>query len=324
MENEKVETKENLVSNETNDVEKKPIEKTELNIDKQENLNQDISGDSYCLKCQTPLKENQQFCPKCGTERGATNNKTCSKCGCVLEPGEKFCSKCGEKAKIDFQSDIIENIQNNTKKNKFSKKEKIIFGIAIAIIISGIVFCTTILPKLMISTTELLSEGNYAEAYKKAKDDEKEKILIENLIAYISYDASESLKDPSSFVLRDAWYDKDNQSIVLYLNGNNSYGASVDGYWYYTYDEDDNEYQLYVSLSALEEENYYSWDSYSEKLEIILKNAARRTVKSIISDDTLKVDKNSISNINSLFKKDLLDDIELLSENKNISTSNSL
>lgn len=286
--------------------------------------NNAIVEEIKCLKCGSVLKSTQQFCPNCGTEKGATNNKICKKCGNVIEVNERFCSKCGNKVKLDFQSDIIENIQNNISKNNFNTKEKIIFIIAIAIIIIGLILCVTVLPKLTISTSELLSEGKYAEAYKKAKSEEKEDVLIENLIAHISYKASESLKDPSSFVLRNAWYDENNQRIVLYLNGNNSYGASVAGYWYYTYDDDENEYQLYTSLSSLESEKTYSWDDYSEKIEKILKNAARNIVKEIISDDTLKVNKNSIDNINNLFKKDLLDDVKLLNDNKNISSKNSI
>ena len=291
-------------------------------VESKENIENQIG--TTCLKCGTPLKSDQQFCPKCGTERGATNNKICKNCGNVIEVGEKFCSKCGNKAQTDFQSDIVDNIQNTIKKNKFNKKTILIFSAFIFIIIAAIILCTNVLPKLMVSTTELLSEGKYEEAYQKAKSDEKEKILTENLIAYISNDASESLKDPSSFVLRNAWYDKSKQIIVLYINGNNSYGASVSGYWYYTYDTDENEYQLYTSLSSLENEKTYSWDDYSEKLEKILKNAAREIVKDIIADDSLEVSKDSIDNINNLFEKRILDDVELLSDNKNNPSTNSL
>lgn len=276
-------------------------------------------SDLICKKCGTLLKENQQFCPKCGTEKGFTNNKKCHKCGAILEPGEKFCSKCGTKAKLDFHSDLIDK----TKNIHINKKIVRIIVVIIAILIIVGIVSSKVMPSLTVSVDELLSEGKYEEAYEKAKEKEKEKIEYENLIAYVSNEASESLKDPSSFKLRDAWYDKENQRIVLYVNGNNSYGASVAGYWYYTYDEDDNEYQLFTSLSSLDDEKTYSWDDSSEILEKTLKNAARTIVKAIIADDDLKIDESSVDNINNLFKNDLLDDVELLEINRVQSSSGS-
>ncbi len=270
-----------------------------------------------CKKCGTLLKENQQFCPKCGTERGFTNNKKCPKCGEIIEPGEKFCSKCGAKSKLDFQSDIIDK----TKKIKINKKNLIIIVAVVLFLVLGGTIASKVIPKLTISVDELLAEGNYEEAYKKAKGEEKTKVEYENLIAYICNDVSEGLKDPSSFKLREAWYDKSNQRIVLYVNGNNSYGAQVGGYWYYTYDEDDNKYELYTSLSSLEEEKTYSWDDSSEKLEKLLKNIARTTVKEIIRDDDLEISKNSVDNINKLFEKKLLDDVKLLDVNLSLGSS---
>ena len=36
----------------------------------------------------------------------------------------------------------------------------------------------------------------------------------------------------------------------------------------------------------------------------------------MINDDSIKIKKESIENINSLFEKEILDDVELLEENK--------
>ena len=96
------------------------------------------------------------------------------------------------------------------------------------------------------------------------KHTKKLDVLAENVIAVLSQESSEGLKDPSSFVLRDAWYYAfmhDDGAIgsyaVLYISGANSYGAKVSSYWAYTlgktgdwnyigsvdvsYDEDDDD-----------------------------------------------------------------------------------
>lgn len=307
---------ENEVTENKNDEIENP---SENNLDNQEEnyIQKSDELDFVCKKCGTVLKDNQQFCPKCGTEKGLTNNKKCQNCGAVLNPGEKFCPKCGAKSKLDIQSDIIDK----TRKIHV-KKKMIVCALILVILLVGIgIFVKTVLPTLTISIDELLAEGKYEEAYKKAKNDEKKKIEYENLIAFISNDTIEGLKDPSSFKLRDAWYDKSQQIVVLCVNGNNSYGASVTGYWYYTYDEDDNKYELYTSLSSLDEENTYSWDDTSEKIEKLLKNAAREVVKSIIKNDNLKIEKSSINNINNLFEKNLLTDIKLLDVNLSLNKS---
>lgn len=283
---------------------------------------QEESEKEVCLKCGTAIDEGQLFCPKCGTKKGEINNKTCEKCGVILHPNEKFCSKCGEKVKFNLQSDLqIKPDKNFVKKHK---KQLIIVAL-IAIVIAGIVtFCNTVLPRLLITPTELILEGNYVDAYKKADDDEKEDILNENLIGWISNDISESLKDPSSYVLREAWFDEENLRIVIYCSGNNSYGALVSSYWYYTFDEDENEFELYVNVSSLSSETVYSWDDTSETIEKYLTNAARLIIKEIIAQDDLEISEDSVDNINTLFEKDLLGDIELLDENKNFSKSGTI
>lgn len=263
-----------------------------------------------CLKCGEELTKEQEFCPICGTKKGNKNNKLCDKCQTVIEEGQKFCPKCGNKVKFNIQNEIVDKTKSINKPVTF-----IVLGIVILLILGGGV-ATKVLPKLFVSTSDLLAEGNYRKAYDKAKKDEKDEILDENLIATVSYMAVESLKDPESFILRNAWYNKSDKRIVLEVSGNNSYGAKVTGYWYYTYDEEEQTYELYTSLSSLSDEKTYSSDTYSERIEKILKNAARKVVKDMINDDSIKMKKESIENINNLFEKEILDDIELLEENK--------
>lgn len=281
----------------------KPVEKTEKKAEPKK-------VGYVCLKCGEELKKDQEFCPTCGTKKGNKNNKLCDKCGTVIEEGQKFCPKCGNKAKLSIQSDIVDKTKNINKPVVFG-----IIGIIVVLLLGGCV-ASKVLPKLFVSTDELLAEGKYREAYDKAKGDEKQDILDENMMAIISNKAIDGLKDPESFILRNAWYDKGEKKVVLEVAGNNSYGAKVTGYWYFTYDKDDEEYVLYTSLSSLSEEKTYSFDDYKERIEKILKNAARKVVREMINDDSIKIKKESIDNINNLFEKEILDDVEILEENK--------
>ncbi len=267
-----------------------------------------------CLKCGTALTKEQEFCSKCGTKRGEKNNKKCKKCGNIIDVGEKYCSKCGEKVKFDIEKDITDK----TKRIKVSKKKIIVSIILIIIVLMLIVIGKKILPQLLITKDELLQEGNYFEAYKKALDNEKKEISTENLLAYICKDIKDGLKDPSSFVLTSAYMTND--EIVICINANNSYGASVKNYYYYKYNDQDSKYKRKSYLSSLEYEKSYSWDDYSEKLEKNTDNLNRILVTGIMSNEKNKVDKKIIDNINLVFKNDKLDSVELLDVNKGNNT----
>ncbi len=270
----------------------------------------DEQSDLICKKCGTLLKEKQQFCPKCGTEKGYTNNKKCEKCGAIIDPGEKFCSKCGAKAKINIQSDLMNTTQKIKNINK--KRLGLIAGGLVIIVILGIISSIAI-PKLAVSIDELLAEGNYQQAFEKAKNEkEKKDVLLENIVAKYSYDIADGLKDPDSFKLSHVYYDGESE-IVFEVVGKNSYGGNVKNYYDYRYDEDDEEYQLYVYLSSLEDETTYSWDTSSEKVEKLLKNVVRATIIKIMSDSDNKMSDKAIDRINNLFKQNKLRDIELIS-----------
>ena len=73
---------------------------------------------------------------------------------------------------------------------------------------AAVIICAVavIASKLMVSVEDLCAEGKYIEAYKKAKAEEKMDVLSENVIAVLSQESSDLLKDPSSLVLRNAWY----------------------------------------------------------------------------------------------------------------------
>lgn len=239
----------------------------------------------------------------------------CLNCGITLEAEQKLCQKCDEKIKLENKTVI------NSVKNKYQRKIKEInkrrLGIiAITIVILAIASFTfiKISPKILISTDDLLTQGNYEEAYKKAKSEEKEEIYYENAIAYVSSKIIEAYKDPSSFELRKAWIDKTEKRIVLKTAGKNSFGGITTSYQYITYNKDEKKYKLFCSLSDLDNEKTYSFDDASDKLEKILKNAVRKIVKEIIQKDNYKVSNKTIDNINHLMSQKLLDTVTPLEE----------
>lgn len=268
-----------------------------------------------CLNCGTTLQVEQEFCPKCGIRRGERKVILCAKCNSEIQIGQKFCPKCGERIKLENKT-VISSVKNKyQRKLKGINKKKlgIIVGTIGILIILAFAF-TKISPKIFISIDDLLAQGKYEEAYKKAKNEEKENVYYENAIAYVSSEIIESYKDPSSFELREAWVDKAEKRIVLKTAGKNSFGGITFSYQYITYDKDDNKYEVYCSLSDLDEEKTYSFDNTSDKIEKILKNAARKTVKEIIQKDSCKVSSKIIDNINRLAAQKLLDTVIPLEE----------
>lgn len=245
------------------------------------------------------------------------NGKFCPRCGAVLQGEEAFCPRCGQGIIETAAVDKVSAEEFNKKVREKKNKATLIAGISVVgvfVIAMVIVAALFLAPKIFKSPEDYIAVGNYEQAYNVAKGDAREAIVKENLIAFISKDIPDSLKDPSSFSLREAWYDEVDQAIVLYVSGANSYGAKISNYWYYTCDSDDGVYELYVTLSSLEKEETKSWDDESDVLMKILENAARDRVKRMIADSSLKLDKTSIQNINKLFEEGLLEEVELLEQ----------
>lgn len=173
-------------------------------------------------------------------------------------------------------------------------------------------FSADFIKKMSVTVDDLLADGKYTEAYQKAKNEEKDDVILENTLAVLSNKISEGLKNPASFSLTSAWFDKDNKKIVMNVSGTNSYGGVVSSYYYCTYSDTDNKYEVYCSLSDLSNETYSKYDSSDEKMEKLIKNVARSVVKGIIYKDEYKVPGKMINNINKLFKEKKLNDIELI------------
>ena len=138
------------------------------------------------------------------------------------------------------------------------------------------------------------------------------------MIAVLCKKIVENYKDPSSFELRDAWFSESPKSIVMKTGGKNSYGGIVFSYDYFTYNEDEKKYELYCSVSDLQEEKIYNYsDSISEQTKKYARNFARLCISGIISNDDNKLANNAIDNINNLYKSNLIDNVELLNIDQN-------
>lgn len=228
----------------------------------------------------------------------------CPQCGSELKPGAAFCGSCGKRVSETAPT-------NDTKKSKGALPKLLIPAVGILLVI---IAAFAVVPQLMVSADELMAEGDFAAAYAKADEDSKQDILIANQIAVLCPDIVDGLKDSASFGLTNAWFDSEENQLVLNVSGNNSYGAKVSNYYYYTYDSDEEAYSLYVTLSDLSDEELRYYDDSSDRLEKILKNAARESVRTIIDDDDLKLPKQYVKCINQLFEDDLLDEVEALPE----------
>jgi hypothetical protein len=134
-------------------------------------------------------------------------------------------------------------------------------------------------------------------------------VLGENIVAYLSNETSDSLKDPTSFLLRDAWFvgtyveddDLVKMQAVLYVSGKNSYGGTVSNYWFYVYNKNDEDFELWGTTSTLnpdkDDDDYY----------------VGVLCKMIIEDDNVtQLDKSSVKNINTFFDEATLDQVDML------------
>ena len=154
-------------------------------------------------------------------------------------------------------------------------KTKILIGVVVAAIVSVVVIVLVFMLKP--SVKGLLQDGKYSEAYEKANSSQKDEILMESVVAFVSSMASELLKTPSSFELIDAYCDPYIHSdgsigcnILLYVSAESSNGNTVTGYFVYFLSKE--EWKYYGTTSELEE---YSGDSISVRL---IKESARRTI----------------------------------------------
>lgn len=260
-----------------------------------------------CPNCQALLTEEQIFCPECG----ASFKKLCPNCKTEIQDGQAFCPSCGQKIEEKNSTVNSDIAQFNAGIEKQKNKKKIL-----PIILGALGVCAVaiyLIFTIFLNPQHYIDKGDYQTAYKVASGEQKENILRENIIAVVSADCIDSLKDASSFELRDAWirFNDSSKVIIMKVAANNSYGNQVVNYWYYFYDKDEKEYSLYTTFSDFSEEKTYSWDDTDERLEKSLKNLAKSTAEDVISDG-IKINDDSIDTINKLFEEDMLEDVTLL------------
>lgn len=189
-------------------------------------------------------------------------------------------------------------------KKKSSDKLKAIAGIAATAVVIVLIAIFAI-PALTISPQELIAQGDFERAYSKASDDQKQDALVANLAAVVSNDLIDNLKDSDSYELKNIYFDEDAHEMILEVSANNSFGGRVSNWYDYRFEEDDNEYQLYLSVGDLEDETIYKYaDTFSEKLEKALKNDTRKEMRKIIADDDTKIPGDYVDSINELHETD--------------------
>ena len=243
----------------------------------------------------------------------------CEACGKEIETNQAFCPHCGKSTSnaIDTDSKCECNpVDAEANQTNIPKKKSLIKLIIGAVVVAAVVVAgVLVIPKLFVSVEDLCAQGKYEEAYKKAEDDKKLEIKIENAAAVQSAFCVDNLKDPDSFVLREAYYVVDDpvytDSMVLYVSGANSYGAKVSSYWLFTYDSEKCEWIYQCSLADLSQEEASSYDSEDERLEKVLNNLYRTRIKSTIQNGN-ELSKEAVKRINKMFEQDILDEVELL------------
>ena len=175
----------------------------------------------------------------------------------------------------------------------------------------------TKLNKTIISITHNLEEALISDRVivvnsgKIVLDGTPQEVLKENLLAHLSNKLSDNLKNPNSFKLHHAWLNDTGRIIIVEYEGTNSYGGVVSGYVYYSFDADDNEFQIVTSFNDFDQETYSYYDSEDERLEKLLKNLAKKIAEEIIANDDLKFDDHMADRINALFKENKLKDVKL-------------
>ena len=273
-----------------------------------------------CVNCGAPIGDGQAFCPKCGTPKGGVKKNVCSKCGAELEEGQEFCPKCGQKAGLVIDAGVNSAInQFNAgvnQANQKAKKKPIKIIVALAIAFAFIVAGVLLVPKLFVSVEDLCARGDYLKAYEKASGSEKENVKAESIAAERSAFSADNLKDPSSFKMRDAYFKESenddgtpNAQLVLYISGANSYGASVSSYWLYTWSNEKNAWNYFCSVSDLTDEEYKSYDDDDDRMEKLINNIGRSSIRSTMSNG-IKISKAAVQRINNLFNEGKLDSVE--------------
>ena len=274
--------------------------------------NNTLQNNLFCKYCGGSINANGNYCMTCGRSSVDENIRHCHNCGLTITADTTFCTRCGNK--------ITHNKNAAKFKQTFNKKKKTIVTLIISVLILAIVAGVgiVVVPKVFASPYTIMAEADYERAYKRANKNIKEDVLYENIVAVCCNEIKSGLKNPSSFELQNVWVDKDNSRIVLLIGGTNSYGGMVKSYYLYEFDEDDNCYEYYNSISDFEEKEYNRWDDYEDEIEKLIDNLTIGMVKPIVNNDSYKLTNGIVERINNLNKNNKLGNVKLLDEVKEI------
>ena len=301
-----------------------------------------------CLHCGAAWTPGQAFCANCGAPKadpvpvGEASadavTPTCPNCGTLLQEGQKFCPGCGQMLGAaspagSFNTGNPMNPMNPANPmnptampygapgipKRKSKALPLVIVAVVVVVVAALAALVLVSSDMFASVETLCARGDYTKAYEKASEGEKLAVKAESIAAECSAFAVDNLKDPSSFKLREVYYYEGTNDkgepydyIALYLSGANSYGASVGSYWLFTWDDDDNEWFYFCSISDLEQEEYSDYDDEDEKWEKTVNNFGRIMIE-LAQKSGIELDKDAVKRINTLFEKDMLDDVEAIS-----------
>lgn len=91
-----------------------------------------------CVKCTSPLNENDKFCPICGTEQKTNKticNNFCPACGTALAHNSQFCPNCGNAIRNEYNHQMF---QQSVPQIVRSLSERITISAVIWLVIAGI------------------------------------------------------------------------------------------------------------------------------------------------------------------------------------------
>jgi hypothetical protein len=295
-----------------------------------------------CPFCKAEITEADavKVCPACGTphhegcweenhgcstpgcseeyheEQNANSTEVCASISAPLEEAQEASFEQVQEPALEVDSSAANQIIEDSSVKKKSRKgiiAAVIAGVAgIAVLISAIVAVVIagalFIPKAMVSVEDLCAEGKYLEAYEKAEGDEKLDVLAENMIAVLSQETSDKLKNPDSFNLRDAWYygflHRSDGAMggyaILYSTGTNSYGGTVSAYFVYTLGKD-GEWNYVGSVDA-------SYDEDDDDLADALTKIVIREGK----EKGKQLTKEQVKRINAQFEAETLYKVEAI------------
>lgn len=301
-------------------VEQPDVEMSEVAASGTEEVREEIGlpGQIFCSNCGQAVSEEQQFCPNCGEKINVSQEKVyCVKCGVAVEPTQNYCPNCGNKMPAPEKTNKITQIMKKVK-SKMTRKKLIAGGIGLAAVVAVICVALVVIPKIFVPISEYLAKADYNTAYEKAKEEEKESVLVENLIATLAAQAEDSLNDSSSFNLKKAWYDKSSNYVVMSVSGTNKMGGTVTNYICYSVFE--GEYSLVDSISDTESQQINKYDDTSDMVDKIAHNLAVVIAKKATTTEN-ELDKELVKRINDLHENGVLQDVTLLEETKSLYSS---